>query len=66
MYIVEEKYWLCINLGQVETLSSCQHLASSHIRDGDIELPPQLEGKSAVEVLADFLRYLFQCARTFI
>ncbi|KAG2750703.1 hypothetical protein P692DRAFT_20847281 [Suillus brevipes Sb2] len=43
-----------------------KHLASSHIRDGDIELPPQLEGKSAVEVLADFLRYLFQCARTYI
>ncbi|KAG1830170.1 hypothetical protein EV424DRAFT_1581208 [Suillus variegatus] len=41
-----------------------KHLASSHIREGDIEPLPQ--GKSAVEVLADFMRYLFQCARTYI
>ncbi|KAG2129861.1 uncharacterized protein EDB93DRAFT_1265156 [Suillus bovinus] len=41
-----------------------KHLASSHIRDGDIEPLPQ--GKSAVEVLADFMSYLFQCARTYI
>ncbi|KAG1903416.1 uncharacterized protein F5891DRAFT_1019283 [Suillus fuscotomentosus] len=41
-----------------------KHLASSHIRDGDIEPLPQ--GKSAVEVLADFMRYLFQCARNYI
>lgn len=41
-----------------------KHLASSHIRDGDIKPLPQ--GKFAVEVLADFMRYLFQCARTYI
>ncbi|KAG2353445.1 hypothetical protein BDR07DRAFT_1367118 [Suillus spraguei] len=41
-----------------------KHLASSHIRNGDIKPLPQ--GKSAVEVLADFMRYLFQCARTHI
>ncbi|KAG1734623.1 hypothetical protein EDB19DRAFT_1638867 [Suillus lakei] len=41
-----------------------KHLASSHIRDDDIRPLPQ--GKSAVEVLADFMRYLFQCARTYI
>ncbi|KIK40952.1 hypothetical protein CY34DRAFT_24556 [Suillus luteus UH-Slu-Lm8-n1] len=41
-----------------------KHLASSHIFGGGIEPLPQ--GKSAVEVLADFLRYLFQCARTYI
>ncbi|KIK43050.1 hypothetical protein CY34DRAFT_804214 [Suillus luteus UH-Slu-Lm8-n1] len=41
-----------------------KHLASSHIRDGDIEPLPR--GKSAVEVLADFMRYLFRCARTYI
>ncbi|KAG2063017.1 hypothetical protein BDR04DRAFT_1111856 [Suillus decipiens] len=41
-----------------------KHLASSHIRNGDIKPLPQ--GKSAVEVLADFMRYLFQCARTYI
>jgi hypothetical protein len=39
-------------------------LPSSHIRDDDIAPLPQ--GKSAVEVLADFMRYLFQCARTYI
>ncbi|KAG2126241.1 hypothetical protein DEU56DRAFT_557062 [Suillus clintonianus] len=41
-----------------------KHLASSHIREDDI--PPLPRGKSAVEVLADFMRYLFQCARTYI
>ncbi|KAG2043946.1 hypothetical protein BDR03DRAFT_940321 [Suillus americanus] len=41
-----------------------KHLPSSHIRDVDIE--PLPHGKSAVEVLADFMRYLFQCARTYI
>ncbi|KAG1746342.1 hypothetical protein EDB19DRAFT_1848493 [Suillus lakei] len=41
-----------------------KHLATSHIRDGDI--PPLPQGKSAVEVLADLMRYLFQCARTYI
>ncbi|KAG2122351.1 hypothetical protein DEU56DRAFT_974525 [Suillus clintonianus] len=38
-----------------------KHLASSHIRDG-----PLPRGKSAVDVLADFMHYLFQCARTYI
>ncbi|OJA08932.1 hypothetical protein AZE42_05319 [Rhizopogon vesiculosus] len=41
-----------------------EHLASSHIREDDI--PPLPRGKSAVQVLADFMRYLFQCARTYI
>ncbi|KAG2043940.1 hypothetical protein BDR03DRAFT_940307 [Suillus americanus] len=41
-----------------------KHLPSSHIRDDDIK--PLPHGKSAVEVLADFMRYLFQCARTYI
>ncbi|KAG2116943.1 hypothetical protein DEU56DRAFT_931625 [Suillus clintonianus] len=41
-----------------------KHLASSHIREDDIPSLPR--GKSAVEVLADFMRYLFQCARTYI
>ncbi|KAG1718149.1 hypothetical protein EDB19DRAFT_1651288 [Suillus lakei] len=41
-----------------------KHLASSHIQDDDILPLPQC--KSAVEVLADFMRYLFQCARTYI
>ncbi|OAX34710.1 hypothetical protein K503DRAFT_803365 [Rhizopogon vinicolor AM-OR11-026] len=41
-----------------------KHLTSSHIREDDI--PPLPSGKSAVQVLADFMRYLFQCARTYI
>ncbi|KAG0702791.1 hypothetical protein DFH29DRAFT_804384 [Suillus ampliporus] len=41
-----------------------KHLASSHIREDDI--PPLPRGKSAVQVLADFMLYLFQCARTYI
>ncbi|KAG2129635.1 hypothetical protein DEU56DRAFT_741267 [Suillus clintonianus] len=40
------------------------HLASSHIWQDNIPSLPR--GKSAVEVLADFIRYLFQCARTYI
>ena len=30
------------------------------------KIPPLPRGKSAIDVLADFLRYLHQCARTFI
>ncbi|KAG1721510.1 uncharacterized protein EDB91DRAFT_1176212 [Suillus paluster] len=41
-----------------------KRLASSHIREDDI--PPLPHGKSAVQVLADFMRYLFQCAQTYI
>jgi hypothetical protein len=41
-----------------------KHLASSHIREDDISPLPR--GKSAVQVLADFMRYLFQCVRTYI
>jgi hypothetical protein len=41
-----------------------KHLASSHIKDEDI--PPLPKGKSAVQVLGDFMRYLFNCARNYI
>ena len=41
-----------------------KHLASSHIKDEDI--PPLPRGKSAVQVLGDFMRYLFSCARNYI
>ena len=41
-----------------------KHLASSHIKDEDI--PPLPRGKSALQVLADFMRYLFSCARSYI
>ena len=30
------------------------------------DLPPLPPGKSAVDVLTDFIRYLFQCAKTYI
>jgi hypothetical protein len=39
-------------------------LAASHQEEADI--PPLPSNKSAVEVLADFMRYLYQCARSFI
>jgi len=41
-----------------------KHLASSHIKDEDI--PPLPQGKSVVQVLGDFMRYLFSCARNYI
>ncbi|KIJ05580.1 hypothetical protein PAXINDRAFT_93272 [Paxillus involutus ATCC 200175] len=40
------------------------HMASSHINDDDI--PPLPMGKSAAQVLGDFMRYLFTCTRTYI
>lgn len=41
-----------------------KHLAASHIADDD--LPPIPFGKSAVDVLADFMRYLFHCTQKYI
>ncbi|KAH7883407.1 hypothetical protein F5I97DRAFT_1981501 [Phlebopus sp. FC_14] len=41
-----------------------KHLAASHIADDDIpSLPPR---KSAVEVLAEFMRYLYECTKKYI
>ncbi|KAG2153153.1 hypothetical protein DEU56DRAFT_954958 [Suillus clintonianus] len=42
------------------------HLRPKHLASSDIRVKPLPRGKSAVEVLADFMRYLFQCARTYI
>lgn len=39
-------------------------LASSQVTDND--LPPLPQNKSAAEVLSDFMKYLFNCARTYI
>lgn len=39
-------------------------LAASHITDADI--PPLPRGKKGIDVLSDFLRYLFECTRTYI
>ncbi|KAI9573190.1 hypothetical protein HD554DRAFT_2059660 [Boletus coccyginus] len=41
-----------------------KHLASSHVKDEDI--PPLPQGRSAIQVLGDFMRYLFSCARNYI
>lgn len=41
-----------------------KHLSSAHIKDGDI--PPLPRGKSLVQVLTDFIDYLFRCAETYI
>ncbi|KAI6100572.1 hypothetical protein F5141DRAFT_1218599 [Pisolithus sp. B1] len=45
------------------------HLRSKHLEDShfsDADLPPLPDGKSAVEVLGDFMRYLFKCAKEYI
>ncbi len=39
-------------------------LAASHITDADI--PPLPRGKKGIDVLSDFLRYLFECTRIYI
>ncbi|KAG1846570.1 hypothetical protein DFJ58DRAFT_705635 [Suillus subalutaceus] len=41
-----------------------ENLAANHITDDDI--PPLPRGKNAVEVLGDFMQYLFRCARSYI
>ena len=41
-----------------------KHLASSINPNND--LPPLPPGKSAVDVLTDFIKYLFQCAKAYI
>ncbi|KAG2097232.1 uncharacterized protein F5147DRAFT_816648, partial [Suillus discolor] len=41
-----------------------RHLAANYITDDDI--PPLPPGKNAVEVLGDFMQYLFRCARSYI
>ena len=41
-----------------------KHLISSI--NADDNLPPLPPGKSAIDILADFIKYLFQCAKTYI
>jgi len=41
-----------------------KHLASSINRDND--LPPLPPGKSADDVLTDFIKYLFECVKSYI
>lgn len=41
-----------------------KHLEASHFTDADIPALP--EGKTAVQVLGDFMGYLFKCAKAYI
>jgi len=41
-----------------------KNMPSVHINDW--EIPPLPPSKMAIEILADFMRYLFQCAKTYI
>lgn len=42
------------------------HLCPSHLASSLNELPPLPPGKSAVDVLTDFIKYLFDCCKTYI
>ncbi|KAH7912713.1 hypothetical protein BJ138DRAFT_1228277 [Hygrophoropsis aurantiaca] len=41
-----------------------RNMASSHVSDEDI--PPLPSNKTAIQVLGDFMKYLYQCAKTYI
>ncbi|KAF8840354.1 hypothetical protein BDN67DRAFT_1011543 [Paxillus ammoniavirescens] len=58
----EDEQWVKLEWWKLHLRA--KHLSASHIGDDDI--PPLPAGKTAVEVLADFMRYLFQCTRKFI
>ncbi|KAI9573194.1 hypothetical protein HD554DRAFT_2059684 [Boletus coccyginus] len=58
----EEEKWVKLEWWKLHLRP--KHLASSHIKDEDI--PPLPKGKSAAQVLGDFMRYLFSCARNYI
>ncbi|KAN0086227.1 hypothetical protein V8E55_007361 [Tylopilus felleus] len=42
------------------------HLCPSHLASSLNELPPLPPGKSAVDVLTDFIKYLFDCCKTYL
>ncbi|KAG1737858.1 uncharacterized protein EDB91DRAFT_471992 [Suillus paluster] len=58
----EEEGWVKLEWWKLHLRA--RHLAASHITDNDI--PPLPRGKNAVEVLGDFMQYLFRCARSYI
>ncbi|KZP05973.1 hypothetical protein FIBSPDRAFT_903144 [Athelia psychrophila] len=58
----EEEEWLKLEGWKLHLRP--KGLASSQINDDD--LPPLPAHKTAVDVLSDFMKYLFQCAETFI
>ncbi|KIK43059.1 hypothetical protein CY34DRAFT_804224 [Suillus luteus UH-Slu-Lm8-n1] len=58
----EEEGWMKLEWWKLHLRA--KNLAANHITDDDI--PPLPRGKNAVEVLGDFMQYLFRCARSYI
>jgi hypothetical protein len=58
----EEEEWIKLEWWKLHLRA--RNLAANHITDDDI--PPLPRGKNAVEVLGDFMQYLFRCARSYI
>ena len=66
--------WLVVRCVQAPTCSLVKHRWKLHLRPNHLAasinmqdgLPPLPSGKPAVDVLTDFIRYLFQCAKTYI
>ncbi|KAI6156475.1 hypothetical protein EDD17DRAFT_1845061 [Pisolithus thermaeus] len=58
----EEEEWVRLEWWKLHLYS--EHLEASHFSSAD--LPPLPNGKLAIEVLGDFLRYLFQCAKAYV
>lgn len=58
----EDENWVKVEWWKLHLRA--KSLPSSHIKDDDI--PPLPEGLNAVRVLGDFMKYLFQCTRSYI
>ncbi|KAI6124648.1 hypothetical protein EV401DRAFT_1161170 [Pisolithus croceorrhizus] len=58
----EEEQWIKLEWWKLHLRP--RYLDAAHIADDDIQ--PLPAGKSAIEVLADFMRYLYQCSRKYI
>ncbi|KAI5982477.1 hypothetical protein EDD15DRAFT_2377772 [Pisolithus albus] len=58
----EDENWVKVEWWKLHLRA--KNLPSSHIKDDDI--PPLPEGLNAVRVLSDFMKYLFQCTRSYI
>ncbi|KAI6044888.1 hypothetical protein EDC04DRAFT_2640470 [Pisolithus marmoratus] len=58
----EEEGWMRLEWRKLHLRS--KHLEAPYFSDADI--PPLPKGKLAVEVLGDFMRYLFNCAKAYI
>ncbi|KAL4068706.1 hypothetical protein V8B97DRAFT_2024646 [Scleroderma yunnanense] len=60
--LAEDEQWIKLEWWKLHLRP--RYLAASHIADDDIQ--PLPAGKAAIEVLADFMRYLYQCSRKYI